>query len=478
MSTSKLVTAVSLLLFSVILIRLTAGDRVNVARMAGAAANSTSSSNSPKQTLEVWAPVDNAQLSAWRLRAPIEAAKLMDPAPLIRTKPFYSETEFTKAFVTAAEAGDAPDIIFILTLPSQTWIEAGYLAPLDDCRAQHAEFDDVRTPVWRLATYRDRVWAVPIEQGIHLLFFNKDKLAALGWSETEIEALPGRINRGSFTLEDLIATAKAAIDQGIVEPGFGYWSYPGKSHRIFTPYRAYGGQTSNQTSLVIDRAALVKWYRFQRRLIMDEIMLASLSGSDSSTDVAQRTIFHDTVTRGRVLFWFASIHHWADWATIYTPQRGGHAYLEKTIGAAAFPSIGLTNQKKPFGIFGKGFAVTSPQASGRRQQQAACDLLAKMTTPRINTAYATTRMVIGVLNSQLNAPVYRRYPLLSHSDLIIQNAPPAPEFQPPADVAATYLDILWQFMLEVEQGSLTPEEGAAMAVERLQQELGEAIRVQ
>jgi len=72
------------------------------------------------------------------------------------------------------------------------------------------------------------------------MFYSKTKLKALGWSDADIAALPDRIKTGDFTLDDLIATAKEAVDKGIVEKGFGYWHRNSKGGDFIQYYAAYG----------------------------------------------------------------------------------------------------------------------------------------------------------------------------------------------------------------------------------------------
>jgi hypothetical protein len=79
------------------------------------------------------------------------------------------------------------------------------------------------------------------------------------------------------------------------------------------------GQLYNSTrdKLVIEREALEQWYTFQAHLIEEEITPPNLLDHPWNMSVAGRSIYHDTVSHGRVLFWIGGMKHWPGWANNY-----------------------------------------------------------------------------------------------------------------------------------------------------------------
>ena len=186
------------------------------------------------------------------------------------------------------------------------------------CKDKYPEFDDVIDSLWDAPTWQGKVWAVPQDTEARPMFYNKTKLKELGWSDAEIDALPDKIMKGEFTLDDLIATAKEAIEKGVVEPGNGYWHRPQPGGDQFQYYFSYGGRWYDQDEdkLVVTKSALRDWYAFQRRVVEEGITPENFTGTDWS-------IWHDTVSHGNILFWNGGVWQWADWATNYVADWAG-----------------------------------------------------------------------------------------------------------------------------------------------------------
>lgn len=426
--------------------------------------------------IKVWGQADE-KYEHWRIDGVIKAA---ENVPDYHLKPvgvvFDDDDAFKAAFIKAATMDQAPDIVYAGLGEILIWSQAGYLIPFDTCRTKHPEFKDVLDPLWKQLTWRGHVWGVPHHIALYVLFFNKVKLRELGWSEAEIEALPEKIRRGEFTLDDLVATGKAAVAQGVIEPGFGYWFRPTPTSRErLPPYLAYGGRVFDplQAKLVINREALRDWYTFQRKVVDEKLTPENLLGQPWNTGVVGRSLYHDTVTHGRALFWIGGLWYWLSWENQYVPDLGGRAYLYNLMGYALIPA-GLKNQPGVT-IAETGFyAITSERASNRKNQDAACALLAKVTTPEINTLNAVEALEHGVLKSQATYPAYTAHPLLAQTGYMLDYS----QFGPVYPMNTGYSDILWEFMLEAENGQMLPAEAANAAVKALQHKIGDDLIVE
>src|SRR5690606_20559967 len=131
--------------------------------------------------------------------------------------------DYKNEFVLPSEAGTPPDIILSGHEDIGAWAAAGLIIPLDDQLDQHPEFEDLVPTLWDSVRYKGQIWGIPQDAEARPIFYSKLLLADLGWSEEEIESLPERVLNGEFTFEDMIQTAKQAVDEGVVEEGNGYW---------------------------------------------------------------------------------------------------------------------------------------------------------------------------------------------------------------------------------------------------------------
>ncbi|GIV79610.1 extracellular solute-binding protein [Litorilinea aerophila] len=418
--------------------------------------------------ITVWAQANNVE--HWRADGPAKAAEMVTDFE-ITVNPVNDDSgwgDYKKKFTLAADAGEAPDIVLSGHEDVPVWANAGYIIEFTECRESYPEFDDVIDSLWDSVTWQGKIWGVPQDTEARPMYYNKTKLAELGWSEEEINSLPERIKNGEFTLDDLIVTAKQAVDAGVVEPGYGYWHRPSKGGDFLQYYHAYGGRLydAEADKLVVTQDALEQWYAFQRRVVEEGITPENFIGTEWS-------IWHSTVSAGEVLFWNGGIWQWADWATNYVADKGGQDFLFSFAGYALQPS-GIPGRPGSTLSHPLVYMITSPQASGRNNQAAACALLAKTTTPEINTLHAVESTHLGILKSQADYPEYANDRLLSDTLYMLDYN----FYQPNHVMYGPYFDILWDFMVRAENGELSPADAASQAVQQLQAELGDYLIVE
>ncbi len=423
-----------------------------------------------KIVITAWAEGNNVE--HWRADALPEAAKMVTDFNVEVKAELDSAgwADYKKKFTLAADAGEAPHIILSGHEDIPVWAQAGYIIEFGWCKEKYPEFDDVIDSLWNSVTWNGKIWGVPQDTEARPMFFNKKKLKELGWSDEEIAALPEKIKKGEFTLDDLIAVAKEAVEKGVVKPGYGYWHRPRKGSDFLQYYAAYGGRLYDPETdkLVVNKGALEKWYAFQRRVVEEGITPENYIGTEWS-------IWHQTVTSGEVLFWNGGIWQWADWAENYVKDKGGEDYLFEWVGYALQPT-GIPGKPGVTLSHPLAYMITSEKASGatKEQQEAACAVLAKVTTPELNTKHAVGSTHLGILKSQADYPEYKNNRFLSETLYMLDYnfyLPNHPQFGP-------YFDILWDFMVKAENGELTPEEAAKQAIELLQAELGDVVQIE
>jgi len=429
----------------------------------------------PKEVkLLVWAQAGATE--GWRADAPVAAGKTLNAEWQPKGTTVIVEgvndpagwADYKKKFTLAADAGQAPDIVLSGHEDVPVWAQAGYIVPLDDCIKNYKEFNDVIPSLWNSTLHDGKKWAIPQDTEARPMFFSIPKLKALGWTDAQIAELPKKIEKGEFTLDDMIATAKEAVAKGVVEKGYGYWHRPRKGGDFMQYYYAYGGRLYDEKTkkLVITKSALTSFYTFQRRVVTEGITPEKYIGMEWS-------IWHDTVARGKALFFNGGIWQWSDWAANYVKDLGGREYLQKTIGYAL----------QPAGVKGKPgstlshplvYMVTSKKASGKDNQEWACRLLAKTTTPELNTKHALQSTHLAILTTQLNQPEYKAEPLLSGTAYMSNFA----WFQPNHPQYSVWFDIVYKGMEDAENGVKTVDQAVADAIKQLQVELGDQVIVE
>ncbi len=376
--------------------------------------------------------------------------------------------DYKKKFTLAADAGQGPEIILSGHEDVATWANAGYIADFTACKSKYPEYADVIDSLWNSTTWNGKVWGVPQDTEARPMFYSKTKLKALGWTDQEIASLPDRIKTGAFTLDDMIATAKQAVDKGIVQKGYGYWHRNSKGGDFIQYYVAYGGRIYDQASdkLVISKGALLNFYKFQRRVVTEGITQPNFIGTDSN-------IWHDTVSHDKVLFWNGGVWNWSNWAKNFVAKEGGNDYLFSFIGYALQPS----------GIKGKPgvtlshplvYMISSPKSSGTKLYDQACSVLAKTTTAALNTAHAVDSTHLGIVKSQAADPAYSKDKLLSQTLYMLDYN----FYQPNHTQYTPWFDIVYDGMVKAENGEVAPEKATDDVVKLLQSEIGDYLIVE
>ena len=427
--------------------------------------------------VKVWAKAEDTE--HWRTDIAPEAAAALNEELKAEGSNITVVTETTnekadwgdykKKFAMAAEDGSAPDIICSGHEDIATWAQAGYIIPLADSAEQikgmAPEFDDVFDSLWNSCSWRGTVWAVPQDTEARPMFYSKTKLKALGWSDADIEGLPDKIAKGEFTLEDLIETAKQAIDKGVVEPGFGYWHRPRKGGDYLQYYMSHGGEIYDpaEDKLVITKDALEKWYAFQRACVESGITPDKYIGTEWK-------IWHDTVANDKALFWNGGIWQWADWALNYA--EGGEPALFERVGYALQPASrsGGTAGTLSHPLV---YMVTTEKASSNTHREIVVRLLQKMTTAELNTRHAVDSTHLGILKSQVDYEPYKASQFLADVTYMLNHN----YYQPNHAMYGMWFDTVWSGLLAAEQGEKSPTDAAEDAVKLLQLEIDDFLIV-
>jgi inositol-phosphate transport system substrate-binding protein len=369
--------------------------------------------------------------------------------------------DYKTEFVLASEAGQAPDIILSGHEDIGAWAAAGFIIPLDDLIPQYEEFDDIVDSLWESMKLGDTIYGIPQDAEARPIFYSKVLLRDLGWSEEEIESLPDRVASGEFTFADMLAVAREAVEEGVVDPGNGFWHRPSNGPDFTYFYFGMGGEVLDEENrLVFDTEAALAVYELLGGMTSEGIMRSDIIGIDFNE------VWHATVAEADiVLFAAGGTWNWPNWALNYVADRGGDDFLFDSLGMMLIPAMAT----------GEPITLTHPLAylisSSSPHPDVAMKLLAAITTPEINNLHAIDSFHLGILNKQLETEDYLNNRLLSGAHYMLDYA----TYLPNHPGWNSWADAYFLGIQAVEIGDVTPEEAVELAVARLVNELGDDV---
>lgn len=408
-------------------------------------------------------------MNCWRAYAPMLAATRV-PNPRVQVVPqafAMRKPAVDQRFIDAAQQGNAPDIIHLNSSQIAEWAARGWLEPIDFCLHVHPEFANIDAKLWRLAQQNGKTWAVPRSFDASILYYNKDKLRQLNWSEERIDGLPERIRRGDWTIDDMFDTIHLARNLSVIRSTEGFWFGYGRSLELITLYLAYGGRLDETRlgKMEVSQTALEETYRFQQRLIAENLQPKAFGGRGELGAWPNGITIRYASVQGKALFWLGSTSDWKDYLDI--SAKDGVTDLAQHVGMAFFPS---THHGLPGNTIlheSEWYAVVSAIASGRHHQSEACAVLAKTLAPDLQALPVAKSTVIGAIKPELLFPALEKDTFTLSTRYLLDDATVAPIQN---SAWGWIVDIGRAYLMRVENGELSPEVAAAAAVMQMQQQ--------
>jgi len=371
--------------------------------------------------------------------------------------------DYVTEFELASASGQAPDIIAAGHVNIGTWAASGIIADLTDLLGNYPEFDDVIPSLWASTELNDRRWGVPQDAEARPLYFRKDLLLELGWSQAEVDSLPARLASGEYTWEDMFDTAEEAVNAGVVDPGFGWWPRPKNGPDFLYFYYAAGGDVLDDSgSVIYDTAAALKVYEIMEDAVARDIMVDTRLDGDWGS-------WHNGVALGSVLFWYAGSWQWAEWAELFVADLGGEEYLFENVGFGPIPALAAGTNTP--------ITLTQPfvymVSSDTENVDLALMVISKATTKELNTEYAVSSGKLAILKSQADYEPYTSARFQSEMAPILEFT----TFQPNSPFFSSWSEAYYLGISAVVSGEVTPAEAVDIVVDQLQNELGDNVIV-
>ena len=428
--------------------------------------------------VKAWGAGDPASVT--RVNNPEEAAKLLTlimqslglRGEIKVVEKYYHRgpwSEYEKKIYLAYEAGMLPDIIAVGHEWIPTLAEKGIIIPLDEYIEKYwnVSFYDIPEPLWKAVTYKGKIWAIPQDTEARPVYVWKPALKGLGWTDEEIAALPEKVLRGEFTLEDMLEVAKAAVEQGLVKYGILHRPTPGGE--LWQVIIAYGGELWNPETgrMVFDKKATLKALEWFYKATQVYKVLPS-----DMTTWSWRSI-HTAVVSGETLFWFGGTWHWAEWQKVpYHPKLGAvpESYLWEHFTFTLVPS-GYRGGK-PVTLSHPFVYVVTSQC---KNPEAVALLLAMVTQPHFDAKHAVGSAHIPVRKATLEHPDMKKAKFLSDVAYMLEYT----TFEPMHPLWSKYKKILFDAIAGVELGQMKPEEALKFIEDSIKAdpELAKAIEI-
>jgi inositol-phosphate transport system substrate-binding protein len=403
-----------------------------------------------KTPMEEWR-VNNFLVAAQELNADLEARGDPRSVEVEVVQVNLDWSEYVNKFVHDYDAGEAPDI----WLTGHEYIgaqsEAGRIIALDELMKEFPGFKNIIDSLWDRIEYKGKIWGVPQDAEERLLlYWSKSLLKQIGWSNEEIEALPEKIEKGEFTLYDMLETAKQAVDNDVVEPGSGFWTRPNNGPDFTAFYYAFGGETIDPATgkLVFDKTAGLKYYKF----FSDAVQKCEFMHLETSFRFGMDwgKAWYTEVSESKVLFWVGGTSQWVELAEIYLKDLGGEMYAWENFGFGLIPAA----EKG-----GKPNSLTHP--------------LAHPLVYVINSQCKHQDLALAllrILQSQTEYKFYKGSRLLSEALFYMLDYT---TFLPNNPYWENYSAITYEALAEVVSGTFTPEMAIDFVAGELQHKLGD-----
>ncbi len=352
-------------------------------------------------TITVWSggsgPNDNYRIDAIKIAADLlerEAAVLGGELNItVEGKPYTQWDEFKQGVTLAAEAGTAPNIVVAGHEDIAAWAQSGLIVPIEDyVDVDSWPINDIYENLFDISSFNGVLYGLPQDAESRPFFFWKEHMRGIGYSDADIDALPGRIQSGEYTLQDVLVDAKKIQDAGLVKSGYGFYPRVSNGPDYWQFYLSFGGQMEDGSGkLVFDKAAMTKFYQF----FVDAVAVGVTRKNHIGTPWDQ---WYGEVASGKAGIWHGGTWHYSR----YTTKEG----LDDFFGSIQFSLIPAGDAD------GTANTITHPLVYLLTKQDdddaiaIAADLVKIASEPRINALHAIKSAHLGITKSESSVDLY------------------------------------------------------------------------
>ena len=364
--------------------------------------------------------------------------------------------DLLKAF--AVDKG--PDIFVLAHEWTGAFVEAGYAFNLEDQIAKNPElYGDIIAPLWQSVTYKGARYGVPQDSEVRMFFLNNDKLRKLGKTEKEIAALPGRVDSGEFTLNDLCDLAGQAVTKGVTKYGILHRPNAGPDFQMLTDSFGLEPYDKQSAKLQASKAALRDFYTWVKYCVDKKAL------SPTNTAMSWDAIEQAAMGGEESLVFFHGVWRVTDQMKALK-LTGKDDYFRKFtwINAPAGKKGGKpSNLSHPI--------VYAVSAKSKNKELAAFIVaLASQPYPNMRHSVTTNHTPINYAGQSMPEIVDKGWALVAATPMLKYAS-----FMPNHPKIGQYNSIIFKGIQGIETGRLTPQAAADFVVGELENELGKDV---
>lgn len=180
--------------------------------------------------------------------------------------------------VLQAQAGNVADIFLNSSVDIGWEYEAGLIQPIDWVKDSEV-FKGASDTIMNIMYYDGHYMGVIQDMDASPVFISRKALQGIGWSDSEIDGLKGKVDKGEFIMSDLMDAAKQAMDAGLVNIGF---AVEDTRFEGWTMSAGYNNYDITQNKLVVNENAK-KVYQFWKEGFDSGIIDESIGEVDTDT---------------------------------------------------------------------------------------------------------------------------------------------------------------------------------------------------
>ena len=439
-----------------------------LAAAALTASLATGTAPAADMTITVWAGGSNAS-DVYRVDAIEMAADILAREAEIRgesinvtvdKKLYDGWDDFKQAVTLAAESGNAPHIVVTGHEDIAPWANAGIIRKIEDLIDMDAwPVNDIFPNLIEISSYEGAVYGLPQDAESRPFFAWIPHMKAIGYSDADIAALPERVAGGEYTLYDVLDDAKKMQDQGVVEPGYGFYPRVSNGPDYWQFYQSFGGEMQDAASgkLIYDQGAMTRFYKF----FADAVAMGVTRKNHVGTPWDQ---WYAEVASGKAGLWHGGTWHYAR----YTGKEGLTDFFDK-IQFALIPA-GDANGRPNTITHPLVYLVTNRGTDD--DAFIAAELVKIASEPRINTLHAIKSAHLGIAKSQTSIELYSNDRWASEAT---ERLLPSANAMPNNTDFGVYWTAMWKGLESAWTGQKSPDQAAADAAAELSNALGDRI---
>ncbi|AEH46645.1 sugar ABC transporter substrate-binding protein [Parageobacillus thermoglucosidasius] len=371
--------------------------------------------------------------------------------------------EYAKQFMLAFKAKKEPDI-YATGHENIGWLADGnYILPLDELK-KSKEYSDVFSTLWDSVTYKGHIWGALQDTEARPVFYNKDVLRKLGWSEEQINNLPEKVKNGEFTLDDMTKLAEEAEAKGLVQFGIIHRPVDGSDFHVMV-YN-FGGKLYDpeENKIVLDKKAVEKQLNYYYEIAQKKLIPGNLTQMEWSS-------IHKAVVNGKALFYYGGIWNVFNWSQDNFHEKLGKVdekWINEHFGMMLIPAA--EKGGKPITLSHPFVYTVSSQTEHLELVKRLLELVAN---PALQAEHDVKTFHLPVTKSAAEHPDFKANETLGNVTYMLEYT----TFLPNHEGFPKYSKAVFDAIQAVELGKKTPKEALKDLEVQLKNDLGDQLKI-